>query len=106
MDRETMEYSLNQAVAYEHLGSRFTGKIVGQSGENFIVLLDFPLQDGTKAVLVPSGLAVPVSCYWCADTKLVAQTPLTGAQLESGDIPKKLCPYCTKEVRTLTKSVQ
>jgi hypothetical protein len=92
-----MEYTINQPVIYEHLGGKlkFTGKIAGQSGEKtFIVRLDSPLRDGTKAMLIPSGLVRPLACHWCQDTKKVNVPSFTGAQAESGTIPQKDCPYC------------
>lgn len=92
-----MEYCANQNVVYEQDGKNFTGQIVGHSGGDFIVLLDKhqQLADGSRAVLVPSGIVRPLTCHWCQDTKKVYSTPITGAQLESGDIPQKECPYCT-----------
>ncbi len=99
MERETMEYSIDQSVTFEHWGSPLTGKIVGESGENFIVLLDHRLNngtkdDGTKAMLVPAGFVRPIACYWCADTKKVEGVPVTSAQIESRDMPQITCPYC------------
>ena len=96
MDRETMEYSLNQNVQYEFGGSTFTGKIVGGNEDKFIVLLDRPLSDGSTAALVPSGMCVPLSCHWCRDTQRVVDTPFTLGQHEADAIPTKPCPYCTE----------
>lgn len=87
-----MEYASNQTVIYEWLGKSFTGKIVGQNNPvNFIVLLDSPLHNGTRAVCVPSDIIRPLVCHWCQDTKKVNVQSFTG--LES-DIPQKDCPYC------------
>ena len=103
MDRVTMEYSLDQNVIYEHLGGEFTGKIVGQSGDYFIILLDQPLPDRTKAVLVPSAICRPLTCHWCRDTQRVAVTPFTLEQYNTNTIPMKECPYCT-EAKSEVKS--
>ena len=89
MNRETMEYSIGQHVVYEY-GGKFTGKIAGQSGEDFIVLLDNPPRT-RKAVLVPSGIIRPLICHWCMDTKKIYVPSFTG--LESV-IPQVDCPYC------------
>jgi hypothetical protein len=112
MERETMEYALDQKVIFdaedilrgrvsdaeyaELYATQRTGRIAGESGENFIVTLDQRLHDGTTAVIVPSGSVRPIACYWCRDTQKVSATPVTGAHVESGDIPRVDCPYCTK----------
>jgi hypothetical protein len=113
MEGETMAYALDQIVIFsaedmlrsrpsdaeyaELFATQRTGKITGESGENFIVTLDQQLRDGTKTVLVPSGSVRPLTCYWCRDTQKVYATPVTKGQMESGDIPEKDCPYCNKK---------
>jgi hypothetical protein len=118
MERETMEYAINQVVIFsaedmlrgrpsdaeyaELFATQRTGKITGESGENFIVTLDQQLRDGSKTVLVPSGSVRPLTCYWCRDTKKVVATPVTGAQIKSGDIPEVDCP-CVRSRCTCCK---
>ena len=99
-----MEYAIDQPVIYEYplSGCRGTGKIVGHSGEHFIISLDKPLRDGTRAMLVHSEVVRPLSCHWCLDTQKVYATPVTGAQIASGDIPKVDCP-CVRSACTCCK---
>jgi hypothetical protein len=92
-----METIIDQPVIYDqriYEHCKATGKIIGRYDLNLIILLDRPLRDGTKAVLVPSDIVHPLACHWCRDTKKVSVTPITGAQFESNDIPQKDCPYC------------
>jgi hypothetical protein len=92
-----METIINQSVIYDqriYEHRQATGKVVGRYDENFIILLDSPLRDGTKAVVVPSDAVKPLACHWCRDSKKVAATPVTLGQYKSGDIPQKECPYC------------
>jgi hypothetical protein len=104
MESETMEYALDQRVIYEHLGGDATGKIVGESGDQFIIELDRPLNDGTRATLVPSEAVRPLTCYWCRDTQKVYATPVTLGQYQSGDIPMVDCP-CVKGRCTCCKEI-
>jgi hypothetical protein len=96
MDRETMEYALDQNVVFEHGVGSLTGKITGHFGDNFIITLDQKLDDGRETVLVPALAVRPLTCHWCRDSQKVYATPYTLAQAESGNIPTKDCPYCTK----------
>lgn len=89
-----MEYAINQRVKYAHLG--FTGKIIGHSGENFIILLDSPTSDGSSAVLTPADSVEPLDCTWCGDTQKITVPSFTMAQVEAGEIPEVDCPYCVE----------
>lgn len=105
-----MEYAIDQDVIFhaedmlrgrksdaeyaELFAKRLTGRIVGEAGENFIVRLDIPLSDGTKAVVVPPAAAQPVACHWCRDEKRVWKTGFTLEQYEAGAAPQMDCPCC------------
>lgn len=123
MNRETMEYSLNQNIIFygedmlrgklseaeyaKVSGKKFTGTITGHFSDNFLVKLDFKLSDGCTAVLVPADACRPLTCHWCQDSKLVNDTPFTMGQYESGTIPMKECPYCKVEIgKPLTAAIQ
>ncbi len=87
MNRDTMEYVINQTVTFygedmilgrlsdkeyaEMYATKWTGKITGHFGENFIISLDRALPDGSTTVLVPAVSCNPLNCHWCADTKKV-----------------------------------
>jgi hypothetical protein len=94
MDRETMEYSLNQTVAFEYIAKTRTGKIIGHSGDNFIVLLDQKLAKGESAVLVPADRCRPLVCHWCLDKRKVPAGSFTKGQADTNTIPMVDCPYC------------
>jgi hypothetical protein len=110
MDRETMEYSLNQNVVflaedallgrlsdeeYERIvGTKLTGKVTGHFSDNFIVTLFQALSNGETSVLVAMDACKPLSCHWCQDRKLVPAGSFTLGQHEANAIPKEACPYC------------
>jgi hypothetical protein len=99
------DYPIDQAVVF----GKTTGKIVGKTflgiatTATCIVLLDQPLPDGTKAVLVPADDLRLLTCHWCLDTKQVADTPFTTERYNADAILMKECPYCSerKPVRVL-----
>jgi hypothetical protein len=97
-----MNFKNNQTVVFgsEVYGER-TGEIVGQEridGKDFyIVLLDFAVPDGRKALLVPGDAIVELNCHWCRDAKQVQSGSFTIEQYEKGTIPLHPCPYCNRE---------
>lgn len=107
---ETMEYAIDQSVIFDSeemlrgklsneeyaaiFGTRSTGKITGHFSTNFIIALDIPLRDGTKAVLVPSAVCRPLNCHWCQDRKKLHAYSFTGGQSASDTIPVIDCAYC------------
>jgi hypothetical protein len=110
MDRETMDYSLNQNVIFDSeemlrgklsdaeydaiAGTRQTGEITGHFSNYFIVWLDQKLANGEQSVLVPADACKPLTCHWCRDSKLTNDTPFTIGQYEANAMPMKACPYC------------
>jgi hypothetical protein len=113
MDRETMDYSLNQNVIFDSeemlrgklsdaeynaiAGTRQTGEITGHFSNYFIVWLDQKLANGEQSVLVPADACQPLTCHWCRDSKKVPVTPFTMPQYETNTIPTKDCPYCVPQ---------
>jgi hypothetical protein len=86
-------YPVDQKVVFKFFGEELTGKVLGQTPDKgvYIVLLDQQMPD-TKALLVHEDDMRLLTCNWCRDTRQVAVTPLTGEQIESGNIPMKPCP--------------
>ncbi len=90
------EYSIDQAVVFD---GKTTGKVLGKvsSGSNiYIIRLDQPQPDGTKAIVVHADDLRLLTCHWCLDTKQMADTPFTTEQYDTNTIPVKECPYCSE----------
>ena len=86
-------YPVDQKVIFKFFGEELTGKVLGQAPDKgvYIVLLDQRMPEA-KALLVHEDDMKLLTCNWCRDTEQVPVTPLTGAMLESGNIPMKPCP--------------
>jgi hypothetical protein len=94
------EYPIDQAVIFNGVTGKVLSKVAHIHGvavnDTYIVMLDQPQSDGTKAVITHADALRLLSCHWCRDTHVVAVTPFTTEQYDTNAIPTKACPYCTE----------